>query len=192
MRLQKRAGFTLVELIVVLAILGIVSLAISSVFQFSLRSFTSSNLRSKQQYETRTAMDQVKKELSVSAAAIIYEVIPTSKPVNSGYGYCYYDSSNHYLVLHTPAGKDYTLLNYLPDSLAASINFAPVTRFVDGDDITNAVELIWQVGDYKLNTVVYVPNAVKPIYNMEVANVSAQFDLVDNDGVFTGIYLEYK
>lgn len=183
-RFGNNKGFTLVELIVVIAILGIVSMAVVTVFSYTLNSFRISDLRSKEQYEARSAMDLVKKEISVASIVKLRETIPATKPQEAGYGYCYYDSVTHRLVLHTPEGTNYFLISNLPETTSISVLFSPISVNDEGT-IFNTVNLNWKIGEYLLSTNVYIQNGI----DKKSSNVTDNFTLGNTAEI--GVYLEY-
>lgn len=179
MKMRKRSGFTLVELIVVIAILGIVSAAILAVFQFTNTSFVSTNLLAEQQYEARMAMDLVKKEVGLAMTVVISDVIPTTLPTDRGY--CYYDQANHRLILRTTDGNVHSLIAGLPASISTICQFQPI--MIGG--VYNTVNLLWQIGKYNLSTEVF-------IQNMEVHKGHVTTTYIMGDDAPPGIYLEYN
>ncbi|MGI6325563.1 MAG: PilW family protein [Saccharofermentanales bacterium] len=150
---HTKKGLTLVELILVVAILGIVGAAIMTIFQFITRSYTTSDLRSRQQYEARMAMDQVKKKLGIAKNVIIRDVIPETLPPDGGY--CYYDSAACLLRLRSIDGeREFNLIANLPAHLPIKVHFKPVNV----GDSYDTVRLEWQIGDYSLSTDVFIQN----------------------------------
>ncbi len=180
---HTKKGFTLVELILVVAILGVVGAAIMTIFQFTTRSYTTSDLRSRQQYEARMAMDQVKKELGIAKEVIIRDSIPTEVEWPTG-GYCYYDSAARLLRLRSIDGREFNLIAKLPAHLAIKVHFKPVN--VEGANFYNAVRLEWQVGDYSLNTDVFIQNMAA-----HFGYVTANYN-VSSDNAPPGIFIEFK
>lgn len=178
MKKVNRKGFTLVELIVVMAILGIVSMAIMTVFQFTTTSFIQSNLRAEQQYEARMAMDRVKKEVGMAMTVTISDVIPATLPADRGY--CYYDQANNRLVLRTADGVVHHMIATLPASMSTICQFQPI--MVEG--VYNTVKLLWQIGNYDLSTDFFIQNM-----DVHLGHVTTTY--IMGDDAPPGIYLEY-
>ncbi len=102
------------------------------------------------------AMDQVKKELGIAKEVIIRDSIPTEVEWPTG-GYCYYDSARTFASsARSIDGREFNLIAKLPAHLAIKVHFKPVN--VEGANFYNAVRLEWQVGDYSLNTDVFIQN----------------------------------
>ncbi|NLK89809.1 MAG: type II secretion system protein [Clostridiaceae bacterium] len=178
---HTKKGFTLIELILVVAILGVVVAAIMTFFQFTTRSYTSSDLRSRQQYESRMAMDQVKKKLGIGKNVVIRDVIPATLPTDGGY--CYYDSTAHLLRLRSIDGREFNLMTNLPSHLSVKVYFVPVKV---GADSYDTVRLEWQVGDYGLNTDVFIQNRAA-----HLGSVTTSYDIGDTE-TLPGIFIEFN
>ena len=153
---KNRSGFTLIELVVVMAILGIVTLAIMTVLQFSMRTFSQANLHADQQTEAKVALDQVSKEVRYAKSVVVRNVIPTTLPSAIGYGYCYYNASDHLLYLHTMDGKALIFFQGLPATLTYSIYFEPLAA-ITGTSY-NSILCDWQIGDYTISTDIFIQN----------------------------------
>lgn len=178
--LKNRKAFTLIELIVVMAILGVVTLAIISVFQFTNRSWLNANLREQQQYETRMAMNLVKEELGIAKLVIISDTIPAPSALPASGGYCYYDIVNHVLKLRTIDGATHDLIANLPDSISAEVQFVAVPV----SSKLNTVQLNWDIGGYALITNVFIQNL--PVDD----RVTTTYDLGGNPS--PGVFIEFS
>lgn len=179
MKIKLRKGFTLVELIVVIAILGVVSAAIMTTFQFTTRSFSAANLRSQQQFETRMAMNLVKRELGMARNVIIRDSIPATLPAG---GFCFYDPINHVVRLRTVDGRTFNLIATMPAHVAISTRFTPLSF---GTGAFNTVRLDWRVGDYFLTTDVYIQNMAE-----HLGSVTTSYNISGNAP--PGIFIQFN
>lgn len=153
---QQKAGFTLIELIVVMAVLSIVTLAIITVMQYSMRTFNQANLRAYQQAEARIALEQVRREVRYAKTVVVSNMIPTILPTADRYGYCYYNTANHLLYLHTMNGQTITFFQGLPSSLTYSIHFEPMAA-VEGTT-SDSIFCDWKIGNYAISTNIFIQN----------------------------------
>lgn len=74
---SNKAGFTLIELIVVIAIMGIATSAIFSMNLFGIKTFASGQSIAQKQFETRTAADFITKQLRYASSVTFLTSIPT-------------------------------------------------------------------------------------------------------------------
>lgn len=81
--LAKQSGFTLIELVVTLAILGIVIVTIYSINQFGLRTFAQSSDRAENQFEVRMPADFIAKKVRYANNVEILDAVPTSTPTGA-------------------------------------------------------------------------------------------------------------
>jgi prepilin-type N-terminal cleavage/methylation domain-containing protein len=91
---KKNKGFTLIELIVSMAILGIVVITIFSFFDFGNKVFIMGTKKSEVQSSTRNAMDYVKKQVInatslniMSLSSCLTELASDATPANYEYMY---------------------------------------------------------------------------------------------------------
>ena len=123
---SKKAGFTLIELIVVIAIMGIATSAIFSMNLFGIKTFASGQNIAQKQFETRTAADFITKQLRYASSVTFLTSIPT--PTVGAYD-IYLDNGsivfNNNGVKTTPPGlknvSDFTLT--FPTAINNVINY---------------------------------------------------------------------
>lgn len=99
---SSKKGMTLVEVIVAVAIIGIVSLTISRIFIFSTKSSTKSQNRSLTQMDINIASKTISNELRYSSEL---EFIDPSKTMQKGYKYIYIDKDD-YLIYRNMLGDE--------------------------------------------------------------------------------------
>ena len=68
-RLADESGFTLIEMLVVLAILGIVLAALTGLFVSATRTAADQNMRFQAQQQARLALDKLRREIHCASAA---------------------------------------------------------------------------------------------------------------------------
>ncbi len=178
MGIRKRKGFTLVELIVVIAIFGIVSMVIMTIFLATNKTFVEAEKLYKEQTESRYALNLVKNELGTAKNVVIYEAVPDTLPTTGGY--CYYDTTSRHLRLRLMSGATYDLFNTLSINESIQILFAAVSN----NGKLNAVNLDWTVGNYHLATDVFIQNIGTD------GSVTTDYDISGNP--LPGIYVEFN
>ena len=116
--LKNKSGFTLIELIVVLAIMGIATSAILSMNLFGYKTFASGQNMAQKQFETRTAADFIIKQLRYASYVTFINSVPTP---TEGYYDIYLDDGsivfNNNGVKTTPTGLNNVsdfVLTFLP------------------------------------------------------------------------------
>lgn len=102
-------GFSLIEVIIAIAILGVVMAAISSVNLFGLRSFKFSEVRSSNQFDVRMPVDFISREIRFAKEMTIindYVQIPVDNDndgeidVESSYRYIYLDENKKIIYIN--------------------------------------------------------------------------------------------
>ncbi|HNZ28506.1 MAG TPA: prepilin-type N-terminal cleavage/methylation domain-containing protein [Candidatus Goldiibacteriota bacterium] len=84
---QKNSGFTLIELMVSIAILGIVSVGVSQMYANVLYAWNSGNVKMKLSGESRIAMLLIKKLIhSCQGSTIVISRFNSNQPANSYFG----------------------------------------------------------------------------------------------------------
>lgn len=95
-RLNSRSGVSLFELIIVLAIIGIVIMVAASSDLFGLNTFRKAEENSKNQFETRMASDFITKHLRYADSLALLASPQTSAPSADGYNYIYVNGGELY------------------------------------------------------------------------------------------------
>lgn len=104
-RSRKRQGITLIEIVVVLAIMGIVISAIVSVNIFGWRMFNSSIDRSDNQFDVRMPVDFISKEVRFAMEMTLISG-PPEVPYLDSYRYIYVDPGTNELVYAQASSED--------------------------------------------------------------------------------------
>lgn len=97
--LKHKKGFTLVELIIVIALMGFGAVAIANLFQSAFRTFNKSEERYIKQEAVKTVAEYLQHSLKIGAAtkAEIYpdsRVVPTVAGSDSSFAYIYVEKSD--------------------------------------------------------------------------------------------------
>jgi len=75
---QKKKGLTLIELVIVIAISGIVISSLSSIYVSNMKSFKKSNERSQNQYDVKMAADFITEQLRYAKNVKITNTVPAA------------------------------------------------------------------------------------------------------------------
>ena len=92
--LKNKRGFTLVELLIVVALLGFGVVALANLFQSALRTFNKTEERYIKQEMVKSVAEYLQTSVSIGAATMaeIYDdvaVVPTGESIDSSYSYVY-------------------------------------------------------------------------------------------------------
>ncbi len=106
--LKSKKGFTLVELMIVLVLLGLGAFALINIFRVAYRSFNKTEERYIKQEAVKTVADYFQKNKSLSAANKVemyntLDVLPTG--IDQTYNYIYVDPDTGFLYIR-PAGDN--------------------------------------------------------------------------------------
>ncbi len=102
-RLKNNKGFTLLEIIVALIILGVILTAIFSFFQYGNLMTVKDNEQYVIQSEMRYDIDQIITEIKYANEIYLLETKPTeSEKENSEYSYIYLDGGKFYFSIYQP------------------------------------------------------------------------------------------
>lgn len=111
--LKNKHGFTLVELVVSLALLGMVIAVLFLMFSFENKTYLDSNKRAVIQSDVRLAIDFVLKESRFSTKLKIMDVstceseITTYKPTDTPYNYIYVKDGSLYQMIYNSETSSY-------------------------------------------------------------------------------------
>lgn len=132
-KLAFNSGFTLIELIVTIGIMGIVLTMAFSIGDFGNKSFNNGSAKSDVQSNTRLASNYITKELRYSSNAKILPALPATQDLIENYKYIYVDGDG---IL-----KQYDNVN--------GINKGKITNIV-GDTLNNITNtLVFQIQNTK-------------------------------------------
>ena len=146
--MNNRKGFTLMEVIITIAILGIVLSALYNILFFQIKTFNLSDKKSVAQTDVRYISDFISNELRYATEV---EILPTMPAIpNSNYKYIYVDNKQIYQKdYYNPPGKKLNIEDRKPSyNLAFSANNENVVDFDLGTDTEN----------FKLNTSINLVN----------------------------------
>ena len=104
---MNKRGMTLVEIIVAIAIVGIISTVIASVFIFGNKSYNRSETRSIRQMDVRLVAQTISKELRYAYAIELLD----NKNFEDDYEYIYFDEPGKKVMIINEANEEVELLN---------------------------------------------------------------------------------
>lgn len=140
-----KKGFTLIELVVTLAILGIVLTTIFSLNLFGIRTFAQSSDRAVQQFEVRMPTDFIAKKARYANQMEILTDVPTSTPPGAHEIYLdsgqikYREYGSDSIIIGTEGVTDYTL------TMERKSTTPNVLQFTVGKNGTDKYNLITDV-----------------------------------------------
>ena len=102
-KVKGKYGFTLIELVVVMLLIGIISSAVFVVFRHSNLSFMLSQQNAFFQEDARQALREVEPYLGVSSSVDLYNTRPEDPPYEEDYSYCYFE--NGILIFYNATTK---------------------------------------------------------------------------------------
>ncbi|MDW7656058.1 MAG: Ig-like domain-containing protein [Bacillota bacterium] len=144
---NSKSGFTLVELIVTIAILSVVLATIYSLFQFGSRSFSLSRDNAESQFEVRMPTDFIAKNIRFADTLEIITAVPASNPTNPNEYYVYLDNgqllykdnNGTVIIPGTESRTDFTF------AVNRKINTSNVVTLAIGKTGTNIFDLVTDV-----------------------------------------------
>ena len=99
---MNKRGMTLVEIIVAIAIVGIISTVIASVFIFGNKSYNRSETRSIRQMDVRLVAQTISKELRYAYAIVLFD----NKNFEVEYEYIYLDEQSNKIMIKRSGTKE--------------------------------------------------------------------------------------
>jgi len=111
----KNKGFTLIELVVAIAIIGVLSTALTSMFIFSNKTYKQGMDDSGSDAGITTYLNYVERELRTSQSVELLSSIPTNANLEDGYNYIYLDSNYALITQKGSNPTDKLQLNGLVD-----------------------------------------------------------------------------
>lgn len=149
-KIKKYKGVTLVELLIVLAIFGIVLTCIFAFFIFNNKSFSIGENQSEAQYNVRLASESITRELRVADTIEILDGIPDT-----------FDVYKKYIFIDDNSIKLY-MGGYEKVILKGTSNFTPVLTFnkkAGNDKVLNfVIDGIKGSQNYKIDSDIYILN----------------------------------
>lgn len=146
-RHNSKSGVSLIELIVVLAIIGIVIMIASSSDIFGLNTFRKAEENSKNQYETRMASDFITKHIRYADSLLPLTSPQTSSPSADGYNYIYFEGGELFyykdgLSIPVPGTEDVN--DYTITFTANNYNLAYVVGKIGSNkyDLSSDVDIL--------------------------------------------------
>ncbi|MBN2259625.1 MAG: type II secretion system protein [Clostridiales bacterium] len=113
-----KKGFTLIEVIIAIALLGIVMLMLSTVFTYGLRNYRIGLEQQDEQFNIRLAADTIADEAKVASHVGVFDNTDDFVSVNSSDGIAYYVDADNRLV-RVEGGN----IRYLTDEVVSSVSF---------------------------------------------------------------------
>ena len=93
-----KKGFTLIEVIIAIAIMGIAILMMTSVLTYGLNSYRNSLEQQNEQFDVRLAADTIASDAKVASHIGTFDAVGSIGPVNSSNGISYYIDGNNRMV----------------------------------------------------------------------------------------------
>lgn len=152
---SKKKGFTLIELIVVIAILSVVSGAIYTIMQMTMVTFNFSSKRTAAQSVSRLALNDMKKYLGVANSVGLSLDPPATLPATGGY--LYFDTTTAQFIIKEPGGsqRKYAIdADLAPEVQLYFERIEPIDEFSD----YNSIRITIQIDSFVLTTDVFVQN----------------------------------
>lgn len=144
------------ELIIVLAIMGIVSGAIYAVMQMSIRSFSASSKRVDAQVVARMALNEMKQQIGVAKYANLQLDAPVSALPALG-GYCFFDSSANAFIVRDAKGATQQYAISANSASNITLYFEPIEPVAGGSEY-NSLRITITVDTFVLSTDVFLQN----------------------------------
>ena len=169
--IQSKSAFTLIELIVAIALASILILVTAMIFKQASSAFSQSDARSEVYQNVRAAFDTIKRDISGATLNTRYELFQAFNNV----------SAASYSTIGAKEGSDIiTLLSSTPD--LADKPVALITYFLNTDNILNKAEI---TGTSTLNASIagFDPDSATG-YKLGFNVSTLQFRYQDTDGTW--------
>ena len=139
---RNNRGFTLVELIVSIAILGIIAVAVSSFLLAGTRSYTKVNYAVRLQYETQLAMNQIQSYVMNCSRGIAWDgsklYVDGSGTDDTALKEISYDAANKKLLLGSGTASEAGIQTTALNLMAEHVSFVGASQS-DKDAVSNSV-----------------------------------------------------
>lgn len=153
----KNRGFSLIELLIALALLSIVITLGFSLYSYNNNSFNIANRSSELQWQARMAKTKVESEISCASQITVIDYSDLSATLEEGQQAIYVQGgSKGIIMIKTSSGSSDELLNNITDNVQTSLTFSKIA------DNRLQIKIDCQTTDsddniYSLTTTLFIP-----------------------------------